>query len=116
LKQSLLLAVILSLEYYAGIPKYNYRNLSALPYSALLILTLEHESRAMELIPVLLLVLYLAIVVLVVGILFGEPLFLRIRRHLPNAWSDDESVLLTGLMLSAAFMFGLVVMYLLVKL
>jgi len=70
----------------------------------------------MNWIPVLLFLIVIGIFLLILSAVFAEPIISYIRRYFPNAQFEEESFLLWGLMLSAAFVFGLVVVYLFLRL
>ena len=73
-------------------------------------------KQAMDWIPVLLVLIVIEIFLLILGTVFAEPITLYIRRYFPSAQFEEESFLLWGLLLSAALIFGLVVMYLVLRL
>lgn len=62
--------------------------------------------------PVILVSLSLLIGGLIVSCIFAKPITTFIQRHYPNFAYDGEMLLLWGGLLVAAFGFGLVVMYL----
>lgn len=61
------------------------------------------------------LVILVAIIVLIVGGVFSEPIIAMIRRRFPGFSYEGETFLLAGLLALAAFAVGLVVMYLLLR-
>ncbi len=69
----------------------------------------------MNWIPILLLLIVIGISLLLLGAIFAEPIIIYIRRYFPDAQFEEESFLLWGLLLSAAFVFGLVIMYLFLR-
>lgn len=66
-------------------------------------------------IPILLLVLIIMMGLLIVGGLFSTPLMAFIHRRLPNFSAEGDTFLLGGGLMMAAFILGLVVMYLLLR-
>jgi hypothetical protein len=70
----------------------------------------------MSWIPVLLFLVVTGVALLVLSAVFAEPITLRIRRYFPGVQFEEEGFLLWGLLISAAFVTGLVVMYLLLRL
>lgn len=69
----------------------------------------------MHQIPILLLVLIIMISLLILGGLFSTPIMAFIHRHLPNFLAEDDTILLWGGLMMAAFIMGLLVMYLLLR-
>lgn len=65
--------------------------------------------------PVILISLSLMIGFLIVSCIFVKPITAFIRHHYPNFAYDGETLLLWGGLLVAAFGFGLVVMYLVLR-
>jgi hypothetical protein len=60
----------------------------------------------------LLIVLILLISLLILGSVFANPITAFVQRRLPNRGCEGEQILLWGGMLLAAFVIGLLVMYL----
>jgi hypothetical protein len=60
-------------------------------------------------------IILVAVLVLVLGGVFAEPIVALIRRRVPNFSYEGGVFLLWGLLIATAFAFGLVVMYVLVK-
>ena len=58
------------------------------------------------------LAIFIAIVMLIVGGVFSQPIVKVIRRRLPGFSYEGDLFLLTGLLALAAFALGLLVMYL----
>jgi hypothetical protein len=65
--------------------------------------------------PVVLLILSLIIGSLILGGIFVKPITAFIQRRYPNFSYDGDTLLLWGGMVIAAFAFGLVAMYLLLR-
>lgn len=65
--------------------------------------------------PVVLLILSLIIGSLILGSIFVKPITAFIQRRYPNFSYDGDTLLLWGGMVIAAFGFGLVVMYLVLR-
>jgi hypothetical protein len=62
--------------------------------------------------PVLFYTLVLLICALLVGSVFSQPLKALVRRRIPGFSFADDSILLLGSLFLTAFVFGLIVMYL----
>ncbi|HXV41592.1 MAG TPA: hypothetical protein VEC96_00895 [Anaerolineae bacterium] len=69
----------------------------------------------MQQIPVLLLMLIIMISLLIVGGLFSNPIMAFIHRRLPNFAGEDDTFLLWSGLIVAAFILGLLVMYVLLR-
>jgi hypothetical protein len=74
-----------------------------------------YKVGSMHPILVLLLVLIIMISLLIVGGLFSTPIMAFIHRYLPNFSTEDDTFLLWGGLMVAAFILGLLVMYLLLR-
>ena len=66
-------------------------------------------------IPAVLLVLVVVIGLLIISNLFAEPMMALLRRRFPNLPDESEGCLVWGALIMAAFGFGLLVMYLLLR-
>jgi hypothetical protein len=66
-------------------------------------------------IPALFLALIVMIAILLLGGVFSEPITALIHRRLPGFSYEGDRFLLWGLLIIAAFAFGLMVMYLLLR-
>lgn len=64
-------------------------------------------------IPAVLLVLVVIIILLIISDLFAQPIMASLRRRFPNLPDQSEGYLVWGTLIITAFMFGLLVMYLL---
>jgi hypothetical protein len=64
---------------------------------------------------VVFLVILIAFAALILGGVFSEPITAFIRRRLPDFSYEGETFMLAGLYTLAAFVIGLLVMYLLAK-
>lgn len=60
-------------------------------------------------------IILVAILILVLGGVFAEPIVTLIHRRVPNFSYEGGAFLLWGLLLATAFAFGLVVMYMFLK-
>lgn len=69
----------------------------------------------MHQIPILLLVLVIIISLLIMAGLFSNPIMAFIHRRLPNFSGEDDTFLLWGGLMVAAFILGLLVMYVLLR-
>lgn len=65
----------------------------------------------MHQIPILLLVLIIMIGLLIMGGLFSNPIITFIQRRWPKFSAEDDTFLLGGGLMMAAFILGLLVMY-----
>lgn len=64
-------------------------------------------------IPIVLLVLVVMMALLIIGDLFTEPIKTMLRHRFPNLPSESEGCLMWGALIMTAFVFGLLVMYIL---